>query len=282
MSHDDSPRSPAIPIDSESNSFICDYFFCYNLIAVRRGQEILYVTERAVFTRTSKSDTLELIEIAPGVDLQKDVLDQMDFKPLVSENIKTMDPRIFMLGKMKVTAEIFGSLEERYTYDPVDHTVYMNLWGITLNTEDDVLWFERSLREIFVPLVAKGGPVNMVANYEGFDLGKGLEQLYSEQVAKLQKDFYKSAKRYTGHAFQRAQLKSQLQISQVDPDQVFDQWDVDGSGYLTAENLRSGFENDYHIQITQNQLKNFKNPLGEIRVDRALFAKELTKILNKD
>jgi acyl CoA:acetate/3-ketoacid CoA transferase len=44
---------------------------------VRRGQKVYYVTERAVFRRTAAHPTIELIEIAPGVDLQKDILDQM-------------------------------------------------------------------------------------------------------------------------------------------------------------------------------------------------------------
>jgi acyl CoA:acetate/3-ketoacid CoA transferase len=45
--------------------------------AVRRGQKVYYVTERAVFRRTAAHSTIELIEIAPGVDMQKDILDQM-------------------------------------------------------------------------------------------------------------------------------------------------------------------------------------------------------------
>lgn len=45
--------------------------------AVRRGQKVYYVTERAVFRRTAIHPKIELVEIAPGVDLQKDVLDQM-------------------------------------------------------------------------------------------------------------------------------------------------------------------------------------------------------------
>ena len=58
-----------------------------------RGQRVLYVTERAVFQLGS--DGLELIEIAPGVDLKRDVLDRMDFKPNVSPTLRLMDSWLF-------------------------------------------------------------------------------------------------------------------------------------------------------------------------------------------
>ena len=45
--------------------------------AVRRGQKVFYVTERCVFRRTASHPKIELIEIAPGVDLKRDILDQM-------------------------------------------------------------------------------------------------------------------------------------------------------------------------------------------------------------
>jgi len=61
---------------------------------------MLYVTERAVFKLTKKG--MKLIEIAPGVDLDKDVLGHMDFKPIVSDYLKKMDPRIFTDEKMGV------------------------------------------------------------------------------------------------------------------------------------------------------------------------------------
>lgn len=57
------------------------------------GQNVLYVTERAVFKLSEKG--MELIEIAPGVDLQKHILDKMEFEPIISEDLKEMDIRIF-------------------------------------------------------------------------------------------------------------------------------------------------------------------------------------------
>ncbi|EKQ57572.1 MULTISPECIES: acyl CoA--acetate/3-ketoacid CoA transferase [unclassified Clostridium] len=57
------------------------------------NQPVLYITERAVFRLTNAG--VELEEIAPGVDLQRDILDQMDFKPIISEKLKIMDKRIF-------------------------------------------------------------------------------------------------------------------------------------------------------------------------------------------
>jgi propionate CoA-transferase len=65
------------------------------------GQRILYVTERAVFKLNGGK--LELTEIAPGIDLNKDILSQMDFKPEISENLKIMKKEIFQNCKMTKT-----------------------------------------------------------------------------------------------------------------------------------------------------------------------------------
>ncbi|MDR2051361.1 MAG: acyl CoA:acetate/3-ketoacid CoA transferase [Deltaproteobacteria bacterium] len=75
------------------------------------GQNVLYITERAVFRLTPAG--VELTEIAPGVDLQKEVLGQIEGKVLVSENLKLMDPRIFTDAPMNIKSEITGNAGSR-------------------------------------------------------------------------------------------------------------------------------------------------------------------------
>ena len=62
-------------------------------IALQNKQQVMYITERCVFEL--KADGLHLTEIAPGIDLQKDILDQMEFKPVIEGEPKLMDARLF-------------------------------------------------------------------------------------------------------------------------------------------------------------------------------------------
>jgi propionate CoA-transferase len=72
--------------------------------ALRRGHEIRFVSDRAVF-RVEK-EGLVLAEIAPGVRLREDVLDQVEFAVHVDPNLKRMDARIFRPGPMGLRSEI--------------------------------------------------------------------------------------------------------------------------------------------------------------------------------
>ena len=65
-------------------------------VARQKSQDVLYVTERAVFRLTA--DGLELIEVAPGIDVQRDVLDQMAFRPVI-RHVGTMPSQAFATGR---------------------------------------------------------------------------------------------------------------------------------------------------------------------------------------
>lgn len=73
--------------------------------AMKYEKEILYVTERAVFRLTEKGLTLE--EVSPGIDIDRDILSKMEFRPIIATPLKQMDERLFGVGKLGLREEIF-------------------------------------------------------------------------------------------------------------------------------------------------------------------------------
>lgn len=65
------------------------------------GQPVMYITERAVFEL--KPDGMHLTEVAPGIDIQTQILDLMEFEPIIDGEPKLMDARIFREEKMDLT-----------------------------------------------------------------------------------------------------------------------------------------------------------------------------------
>jgi len=78
---------------------------CYSAAMGRaRGQVALFVTERAVFRVTDEG--LALVEIAPGLDPERDVIAHMGFRPRVATDLSRMDPRLFEPGLMGLAAQV--------------------------------------------------------------------------------------------------------------------------------------------------------------------------------
>ncbi|MEH6473018.1 MAG: CoA-transferase, partial [Halopseudomonas sp.] len=68
--------------------------------AAQQGQMVYYITERCVFQLTTEG--IELVEIAPGLDLERDILSQMAFRPLIADNLKYSDIRLYQSAPMGI------------------------------------------------------------------------------------------------------------------------------------------------------------------------------------
>lgn len=250
--------------------------------AIKRGQTVFYVTERAVFRRSASHTTMELIEIAPGIDLQKDILDQMDFTPAISSNLKIMDDRIFKDEKMGVLSEIFGSLKDRCVYHENEHTVFFDLFGITIDSDADITWLVNGLAAILSPLVEKKGPVDVVVNYDGFDIRKGLDDRFTHSVRQfLEKPYYKSVRRFAGKAFKRALVGNVMDLSKWDTQELYNKFDVDGNGSISRSELRDGLQRLFHVTLTNSQLAQCFpfNEDGSVAINREAFANGIMEVL---
>ena len=180
--------------------------------AAETGQSVYYVTERCVFERTPAG--VELIEIAPGVDLERDILAQMGFEP-ITRNVRPMDPRIFREGPMGLDHMLLGrNLTDRVSYDADRNILFVNFEGFEVRTVEDVDRIrgevERRCREI-------GKPVALIVNYDGFYLDPIVSDTYFSMIAYLEKRYYRSASRYTTSAFMRMKLGEALTERHVAP-----------------------------------------------------------------
>ena len=180
--------------------------------AAETGQPVYYVTERCVLQRTLAG--VELIEVAPGIDIDRDILGQMDFKPLI-RNVRPMDVRIFRNGSMGLDHMLLGrNLADRIVYDAERNTLFINFEGFDVKTVEDV---DLVRREVERSCRAIGKPVALIANYDGFYLDPVVSDTYFSMIAYLEKRYYSSASRYTTSAFMRLKLGEGLTERHVAP-----------------------------------------------------------------
>jgi len=166
------------------------------------GLPVLYVTERCVFRLVPEG--LELIEIAPGVDINKDILGQMSFKPNISPNLKLMDDRIFKTQPMNLRPDILKiPLEQRLTLDTERNVFFVNFEGLDIKSSAEIQEIKTLVEERLKPIGAK---VPAVVNYDNFSIYPELLDEYVAMVGFLVENYYGRVTRYTSHAFMRSQL----------------------------------------------------------------------------
>ncbi|MEI8029636.1 MAG: acyl CoA:acetate/3-ketoacid CoA transferase [Comamonadaceae bacterium] len=189
--------------------------------ARRRGQRVLYVTERCVFQLADASDggALELIEIAPGIDLERDVLAQMEFMPIISAQLKMMDLALFAEEPMGLRERLLATpLAQRFELDREHRLLFINFEGLAIDTLADVVEIERMVEKLLAPVAGKPAErVAVVVNYDSFSILPTLVDEYSTMVKRLTTRFYSRVTRYGTGGF----LKARLDAAKIAPnDQI--------------------------------------------------------------
>jgi propionate CoA-transferase len=172
--------------------------------ARERGQRVLYVTERCVF-RLAEGGGLELIEIAPGIDLHRQILALMDFAPAISPSLKLMDAALFEAIPMNLRDRMLAlPLAERISFDPNSNVVFIDFEGHAVDTLADIEEIEAAVTRVVEPLADR---VDVVVNYDHFSIRPELVDPYSAMVDRLTERFYRRVTRYAASGFLKARLE---------------------------------------------------------------------------
>ena len=177
------------------------------------GQPVLYVTERCVMRLGQQG--LELIEIAPGIDLERDILAQMDFKPLIPDTPRLMDERIFRPDAMNLQTDLLTlRLQDRLSYDAAENLFFVNFEGLAVKSRDDIEKIRLAVEQILAPVSQK---VDTIVNYDNFYILPELVDSYTAMVKALVERFYAGVTRYTTSTFLRMKLGDALKKRNVAP-----------------------------------------------------------------
>lgn len=173
--------------------------------AADNGKDVIYITERCVFRLTKEG--LELVEVAPGIDIKRDIVDRMDFEPIIRQP-KTMDPRIFRAEPMGLRDEILQvPFDARFSYDDEHNILFLNFSELKVKSSDII---ERGLENIRAIVEPLGHKVYAVVNYDGFELDPEYEDAYLQSVEDMGRKYFHGVTRFTTSAFMRAKLGEQL------------------------------------------------------------------------
>jgi propionate CoA-transferase len=172
--------------------------------AAQCEKEVLYVTERCVFRLTKEG--LELVEVAPGIDIEHHIVGKMAFAPIVRRP-RPMDPRIFRPEPMGLRDDMLRlPFDARFKYDDESNILFLNLSDLHVTPEILGRLVDK-VASIVEPL---GHKVYCVANYDGFELDRAVEDDYLDAVKKLTGRYLLGVTRFTTSAFMRAKLGETL------------------------------------------------------------------------
>ena len=174
------------------------------------GQSVLYVTERCVF-RLGPSG-LELIEVAPGVDLERDVLARLSFRPAIAADLREMEAAIFDHAPLGLTQRLPLTLDARIEYRADDKLVLLRLDGLAIETASEA---DSAVRLLHRRLCEIHGAHNVVVDCGGFGLGRPGATTFLQLMTEHARADSGSWAWYCRDAFLRRKLGRALQDADV-------------------------------------------------------------------
>ena len=176
-------------------------------------QPVRYVTERCVFSLVEAG--MKLIEVAPGVDIERDILAFMDFQPVIEGAPRLMDDRIFKPEPMGLKKDLLTlRLADRFTYNAADNLFFVNFEGFAVHDQQTIREIKSAVVNIIAPL---GKKVFTIVNYDNFSILPHLVDEYTDMVKHLVDHYYSGVTRYTTSTFLRMKLGDALQKRDVAP-----------------------------------------------------------------
>ena len=173
--------------------------------AVENNQEVLYITERCVFRLTESG--LELTEVAPGIDIEDDILEKMPFAPEVRDPIE-MDGSIFRPEAMGLRSRFLDiHIDDRISYDAAKNTLFLDFAGMRVRNEADLAAIKKAVDSTLEPL---GKRVYSIVNYDRFTADDDIMSEYLDLVKYVEDKYYLSVSRYTNSGFLRLKLGKEL------------------------------------------------------------------------
>ena len=149
---------------------------------------------------------LELIEIAPGIDLERHILSQMDFMPAISDRLKLMDANLFLDKPLGLRERLLETpLISRFDLNRERRLLFINFEGLVVDRPSDIDDIEHTLLTLLEPL---GSKVTVIVNYDNFSISPRLFDGYSAMVRRLADRFYQRVTRYGTGGFLKARLES--------------------------------------------------------------------------
>ncbi|HYS93985.1 MAG TPA: hypothetical protein VEL48_11165 [Candidatus Acidoferrales bacterium] len=174
-------------------------------VAAAEEREILYVTERCVFRLGERG--LELAEVAPGIDIERDILARLPF-PLVVGEVRPMEPAIFRPAPMGLRTQLLDiRIEDRISYNADTNTVFLNYAGMHVRTEEDLGRIKDAVDRTLEPL---GRRVHSIVNYDSFVADPDILDKYADLVKYVEERYYISVSRYATSGFLRLKLGAEL------------------------------------------------------------------------